>query len=222
MARDKTDKSDTTPAATPATTATTTILTAPVSYGEAVGIAKQFLTEERHDEAGRDLYSWAEYEDAIRARIAPLFSGSIMIGDLRGTKTEIIDFASSFDLSDPVHYEVCCEMLAGKIQAGEPIPPDFRDFAAALIRGQAKRPKRKPGEKGTGHLHSRIAFAVQLLVEHGLTATRGGDNDASGQSACDAVAEALCQLKLKPLTFSGVKRIWLEQCDLVRVMRQLH
>lgn len=209
MVRDKTDK-------------TSHAAPRPIGFHEAVGIAKQFLTEERHGEAGRDLYSWAEYQDAIRARIAPLFSGSIMIGDLRGTKTEIIDFASSFDLSDPVHYEVCCEMLAGKIQAGEPIPPDFRDFAAALIRGQAKRPKRKPGEKGTGLLHYRIAFAVQLLVERGLTATRGGDNDASGQSACDAVAEALCQLKLKPLTFAGVKRIWLEKSDLVRVARQLH
>lgn len=121
MVRDKTEK-------------TSHAAPRPIGFHEAVGIAKQILTEERRDEAGRDLYSWAEYKDAICARTAPLFSGSIMIGDLRGTKTEIIDFASSFDLSDPVHYEVCCEMLAGKIQAGEPVPPDFRDFAAALIR----------------------------------------------------------------------------------------
>lgn len=194
----------------------------PIGFQEAVGVAKRFLTEERHDEEGRDLYSWAEYEDAIRAKIAPLFDGPIVIGDLRGTKTRIVDFSSSFDLSDPVHYEICCEMLAGKIQAGEPIPPVFHDFAAALIRWKAKRPKRKPGEKGTGLLHSRIAFAVQLLVECGLTETRGGDNDESGQSACDAVAEALRQLQLRPLSFKGVKRIWLDRRDLVRMAQQLN
>ena len=194
----------------------------PMEFDDAVGIAKQFLAEERHDEAERDLYSWAQYEDIIRARIATLFSEPIMIGDLKGTKKRIVDFSSSFDLSDPVNYEICCEMLAGKIQAGEPIPPVFHEFAAALIRRNAKRPKGKPGEKGTGLLHSRIAFAVQLLVECGLTETRGGDNDESGQSACDAVAEALRQLQLKPLTFKGVKRIWLQNKSLVRVAQQLH
>jgi hypothetical protein len=51
-----------------------------------------------------------------------------------------------------------------------------------------------------------------------LTATR---NDTSKHvSACDAVAEALRQLGLKPLSFNGVKRIWLDGRWIVAVARQ--
>jgi len=98
--------------------------------------------------------------------------------------------------------------IAHSLEQGEELPPEALTWLVRHLRGEVTRPNARSGAKTQVFLHTQIYVAVLTLVkEYGMKATR---NDASeATSACDAVADALAELGLKPTTFHGVKRIWL-------------
>lgn len=98
--------------------------------------------------------------------------------------------------------------IAHLLEQGEELPPEALTWLVRHLRGEVTRPKAGSGAKTQDFLHAQICTAVLTLVhEYRMKATR---NDASeATSACDAVADALAELGLKPTTFHGVKRIWL-------------
>ena len=170
-----------------------------IKYPQAVEKAKQFLLQERCSE-GRDLYDGGEAE----ARL-------------------IADIATSLFMMPSAVLEACRHSVRGqellryalalKIEAGEPIPEEFRVLAANFLRGTAPQKNRKTGRKEAWFLHSRIVWAIILLKAEGMSATRNDESDP--ESACDAVAAALKELELRPTTFAGVKRIWLAERPLI-------
>lgn len=98
--------------------------------------------------------------------------------------------------------------IAYALERGEELPPEAQAWLVQYLRGQVHRPNDRRGRKDEYWLHSVIWIAVGNLVSEGMKATR---NDTSEpRSGCDAVAHALAGLGLKPTTFHGVKRIWLE------------
>lgn len=180
----------------------------PISFREAVDMAKEALSKPRYDEAGNDLYTRAGLNRSIANKTAHFLHGPRFLTDLSGNSV-IVDYTQSVELSDPELFEAYCEMLAQKVEAGESIPVKFRELVAGLVRRDYKVPHKKTGT-GSGILHSCIAEAVAGLVKFGLTETRNYTN-VNGASACDAVAVALGELGLSPLTHSGVKGIWLKK-----------
>jgi hypothetical protein len=173
-----------------------------ITFCEAVEMAKCYLESERFQD-GHDRYHWqGEYQHAA-TKIAPML---------------LRNYSEYFNENNPLHYDTLRHAFAQRIEDGEPIPSEFRQLASAIMSGERSKPKRTSGAKEVHFLHSRIVWAVDLLIQSGLTATR---NDTSKHvSACDAVAEALRQLGLKPLSFNGVKRIWLDGRWIVAVARQ--
>lgn len=83
-----------------------------------------------------------------------------------------------------------------------------KQWVSAYLVGKVERPTAKEGRPSSIGLHMLIVQAVDELVEEGMNATR---NDASPPiSACDAVAEALAKVALRPTSYDRVKRIYLE------------
>ena len=173
-----------------------------IKYSDAVEMAKWFLQRERFDD-GLDLYDGrSEYQKGV-AQIAPMI---------------LEHYSEYLNKNDPLHYDVMRHAFAQKILDGDPIPLDFRESAAAFLKDELNDSRRKAGVKTTSFLHSRIMWAVELLIHSGMIPTR--NETSKPLSACDAVAEASRQLGLKPTTFASVKRIWLEKRWLAAVARE--
>jgi hypothetical protein len=171
----------------------------PIAFKEAIAEAKQFLQDQRHSE-GRDLYDGSEMEALLIGRISEnLFM-------MPAAALEAFKHSARGQ-------EFLRHALALKIEAGEPIPIEFRELAAGFLRGTAPRNNRKTGRKDATFLHSRIAWAVMHLKAEGMYATRNDESEP--QSACDAVAAALSELGLSPKTYAGVKGVWLKGRSLV-------
>jgi hypothetical protein len=98
--------------------------------------------------------------------------------------------------------------IAHLLEQGEELPPEALSWLVRHLRGEVTRPKARSGAKNQAFLHTQIWMTVLELVKvHRMKATRNDTSEAT--SACDAVADALAELGLKPTTFHGVKRIWL-------------
>lgn len=176
----------------------------PINFSDAVELAKWYLQSERY-EGGLDLYDGtSDYQNTV-ARIAP---------------TLLQRHPESLNANETLHRDILRNAFAQRIANGDPIPSSFRGLAASLMTGELSEPRRKAGAKETAYLHSRIMWAVELLIHSGMTATR--NDESKPVSACDAVAKALAQLKLKPLTFSGVKKIWLDHRWAAAVARKFN
>jgi hypothetical protein len=173
-----------------------------IAFEAATEKAKQFLQDQRFSE-GRDLYNAKDYRGTLlsdyssRFFMDPAVRAAILnayLDDFQGKAGELAE-------------ETLRHALASMIEAGEPMPEDLRMIAAEFLRGTAPRPRRKTGRKEISYLHSRIVWTIILLKAEGMSVTR---NDASEpESACDAVAAALKDLRLRPTTYAAVKRIWL-------------
>ena len=87
------------------------------------------------------------------------------------------------------------------------MPKVLAQWAAAMMRGEKKRPKRNGKfANGTLERNTYIWPVTRKLVESGMMATRNDESPPT--SACDAVAEALKQLGENPTAYASVKRIW--------------
>lgn len=100
--------------------------------------------------------------------------------------------------------------IASKLEhpTGEPLSFVERDWLVKYLRGKAVRPNGRAGALPKDGINIVVWATVKHLVGKGMAATRN-DESRSAESACDAVAEALKELGMKPTTFARVKRIWL-------------
>lgn len=195
----------------------------PTTFAAAVAQAKGFIETYRLKN-GRDIAISSGYESHLADRVGRLtaysalfgFDGSILSGesgDFSAERAQAVWDDGVDSLIEGAKYEHSTFQalklgLAAEIESGREIPPRLRKWLIGYLRGEIEVPAARAGRiKSTG-LHSLVAHAVADLVESGMTATR---NEASApESACDAVASALAELGLSPITFAGVKRIWLD------------
>lgn len=152
----------------------------------------------------------SEAEDLLRASMSPDYDPHRQTLRERGSLflyQDPVGFAERARLS-PIAHDAMRLVLADFLMAREMPPDAARDWLVAYLQGKADRPAGKSGRKKELALHNVIWMAVRDLTEQGMKATR---NDGSPEtSACDAVAEAMRRLELKPMTFDGIKRIWLK------------
>jgi hypothetical protein len=123
---------------------------------------------------------------------------------LRKAPAELVEKSKTI----PLYFEVLKLSIASFLDEPEGnLPPEAGIWLASFLRGEIMPPKNSAGRKTVGLLHVLIWRAVDNLVDEGVTATRN-DESQFNKSACDAVAQALKELGLKPTTFAGVKRVW--------------
>lgn len=182
---------------TPATTATSAT---PPTYPEAVRRARKFLESWMAGNgkglaAGKNLADARDWQ-AMNSEVL----GAAM---LRKRPGELVAWAKA----DREGWDALRLGVATAVARGDEIPPEAAEWLALNLRGEIERPHGTPGTHDAEGLHVAIYLAVHTLVQSGTKASR---NDASeAASACDAVAEALAEIGLKPATFYGVKKVWL-------------
>lgn len=112
--------------------------------------------------------------------------------------------------------------VADKLEQGDALPHGVGRWAGSVIRGEAKKPKSKPGRVIDERLASQIGVAILTLAVNGTVPTRAESSDQ--RSGCDAVskalwhihenppqnfdAEALHQIRKMSKSFESVRRVW--------------
>jgi hypothetical protein len=114
--------------------------------------------------------------------------------------------------TDPLAFDVACSIVGRAVRQKTDLPEDVASFAADIITGERRKPKRRGKNAGAYMFRDQaIVEFVELAMSYGFLATR---NDASDHenSACDIVAEALKARGLSPKSYKQIKEIWLEHC----------
>jgi hypothetical protein len=118
---------------------------------------------------------------------------------------ELIDTAGT----DPIRFEALRLHGANLIDDGTWPVPALRGFIVAVLRDAVRAPV-KPGR--SPEIRARnilIAAVIQDVVdEYGLTPMRN-EGPSAGQSACDAVAEAMRSMRLRPNSYDRIRKLWL-------------
>ena len=187
MARDTDNESGADPTGTPATSATP-------SFQEAVQLVKKNLQAmDIHDvgQMTRHLYAHKFANEASRSETSLI---------------QLIDAAER----DPFMFEVAGMLAASLLENGDDMPDALREWSIKVLKGKSAPPAprhlRKGIENETFWRDFYVWSAVLDLVDLNMKATR---NAASPPvSACDAVAEAMRELGLRPTSYSGVVAIW--------------
>ena len=160
-------------------------------YAEAVTRAKRMISASQKE----------KFADYASGKAALATAGSKML------KTAPLDLIAQAE-ADAMSFDALRLGIAQTLKLGEKIPPEAFDWLLKYMCDDVQRPKAKSGAKSEVWLHGIIWVSVRSLISPNMTATR---NDESPPfSACDAVAEAMAELGLKPATFFGVKRVWLD------------
>lgn len=148
-------------------------------------------------------------EDCIRSYISVL--PEIEDAARSALRNSLLEDTKRF-LEDSKTYEghsAVCLAISRVLEEGGEIPPLARTWLSEFLQGKIVAPKRGSGRPQQNmFIPILVLGAVSACVDAGMMATR---NDASEPvSACDAVAEAMCKLGIRPASYEGVKRVWLE------------
>ncbi len=183
-------------------------MNAPPSFAEAVEIARKDLSIAREKGAFDSAVAWKTIVDFNATAFFLGIRKAEENLDLRPSVpvdaiSLVIDRADNYALS----FDVLAVVAAKYLEADIAMPKVMAQWAAAMMRGEKKRPKRNSKfANGTLERNTYIWPVTRKLVESGMMATR---NDASDpESACDAVAEALKLIGESPASYGSVKRIW--------------
>lgn len=107
-------------------------------------------------------------------------------------------------------FETYLQALAYRLEENLKLSDEQTEWLVKYLRDEIVQPKKNTGRPRRNYrLKLAIAECVTELIDKGLTATRN-DATAVKESACDAVAQAMGQLRLYPQEFSEVKKIYTE------------
>lgn len=173
-------------------------MTEKMTYAEAVNYARKyfFAVSQTGDFSAKSTMN----DGGMQARMLTLTG----IRRIQNEPERIVSDA----VSDPDAFDALRYGAAQLIAIGQDMSPSIRFWVTKYLHGKIERPLTGPGSKGKDGLHAEIFFMVSRLVELGLISTR---NDASAPlSACDAVADAIKVLGMKPNSYDRVKVIYRE------------
>lgn len=195
----------------------------PLEFRTAVLQAKDFIQENRRKN-GHDLATTEGYKSYLADSVGRLaaysslrgFSGNILsggAGEFCAEKAQDawdnnVDCLLAEAKADVEMFQVLLLGIASVVEKGAELHPKLRKWLAQFLRGKISTPPRPKGRAESVGLHNIIAHAVVDLVESGMKPMR--NDQGPPFSACDAVADALAELSLSPITFFGVKRIWVQ------------
>ncbi len=197
-----------------------------LDYQSAVEQAKEFIEDNRFhngfDMATPEGYKSYLTDYAARYAACPHlsgWSGNIRTGeagefDDQETQSFWYRYVEGLIIgaeTDAQLFQAVLLRTASDIEEGAVLHPKLRKWIVQYLRGEVSPPPKPKGRMESTGLHILIAHAVGDLVGSGMQPTSRGDASPA-VSACDAVADALAQLKINSITFKTVKRIWFD-CD---------
>ncbi|KPA20239.1 hypothetical protein shim_35670 [Shimia sp. SK013] len=203
--------SDENNSSTPAGSATPT-------YAEAVQIAKECLLRGRVsecDEISRQalILSWASSAEALS--LSDGWIGKRGFVAVKASKDsmnipELVEAASW----NPLAFQAAGLLSARLLERGDQLPSELVSLAIEILNGKQPPPTPRNERKGnhaqTWWRKYYVWKAVAELVDLGFKSTR---NVASEHvSACDAVAEAMSKLNVRPSSYGRVYDFW-KECD---------
>lgn len=200
MAEDKTAKS----------------LTEIPSFKNAVAMTKERLSQKKIDQVKGMTRQNMAYKLASDAETQSLSGGWCGDGKICGIKVKVPD--DSYDIPQlveaatwhPLAFEAAGILSARFVERGDPLPDALRLWAIEALKGKkapsTPRNQRK-GIKNEDWWHKFYVWSAVLdLVELGMRPTRNAASEPV--SACDAVASAMRELGLNPMSYSGVYEVW--------------
>jgi hypothetical protein len=110
--------------------------------------------------------------------------------------------------SDHQAFQAILHGIASIVETNESLHPKLLDFLVLHLRGQGIVPRQPRGRKSSGGVRILAAGAVAALVDGGWRPLR--NDESVSVCACDIVAQALAELRLSPITYKGVKAVWLQ------------
>ena len=125
-------------------------------------------------------------------------------------------------LDKPQSFDKALNEIAFLMERDGDLPIQIRQWLVRYLRGKIERPKGKVGRDEYSYslklvvhecvsdlnLHFNSSLDLPLYSFKGLQLARNVEGKPT--SACDAVAQAMGELKLSPSTFEGIKRIYYE------------
>lgn len=181
-------------------------------FDDAVGQATTFIQSFRF-ESGFDVFDKAQVDDAEARQLAERVASPFV--DFQKFNKALswnafYESAIREAETDRFAFNLLRYVSAKYIESGGAPPPPIRFWLSDFLNGLRVEPPRKRG-RPTGEVHHFVVRqAVRLLVDAGLQATRNDERRGNNDTACDAVAKAMSNLKLTPSSYSKVKRIWLD------------
>lgn len=158
----------------------------------AVNFAKGRIGKMRHltDEFQ---FSLSEKQQLVLDRLAQEYASA-----------HLVEYEINKATQDAKSFEVLKHTAAYLIEQRAVMPESLKHWTAGVLRGDIKRPKGKAGNVTAAGSHYAIYRLVSIITAHtSLKPTR--NEESPPHSACDAVAEAMKQMRLKTNTYSGVR-----------------
>lgn len=168
-----------------------------ITYQEAVCLAKKELEHLRHIPDQAEMMASYALHDYVNGE-GKNISALVELSRTQGL---------SWDATNLVAIEF--------ISKGHMLPEDLRNWVVALLEGEIKKPKTpKRFSRGwPGDLDQRnieIHAVVSKLISEGMPFVMSSDG-AKGTSACNAVAEALAELKMETGSYETIRKIYSER-----------
>ena len=111
--------------------------------------------------------------------------------------------------TDRMHFDALRLALSNCLENGLAYPNEFDVWIASQLRGNPAPPPFGAVKPTKSHLHWVIVRCIESLIDRGMKPTRA--NSSSAVSASDAVAKALAERCLQPITFAGVRDVWIKK-----------
>lgn len=143
--------------------------------------------------------------NAWRAGLAPDGHVAKPYDEYEVLLAELIDTAAT----DPISFAALQLHGANLIYDGTWPVPALRRFIVAFLRHEVQAPGKlgRPPKILAGNI--LIAAVIQDVVDtFGLTPMRN-EATSKAQSACDAVAEAMRSMRLRPTSYDRIRKLWL-------------
>ncbi len=173
-------------------------------FQRAVAVARRIIEDGLHD------------EEVAKARVA-LDVGAVS-AVLRKDPARVIGMSQG----NPVLFEHLRLAVADAVGRRESLPPEVTAWLVRYLRNEVTRPPKQPGEYRKRGLRFLIWTAINHIVQTGLCRTPMRNDESAKTSACDAVNQAICDLRedrngplwkhlsTSPQTYSSIKKIWME------------
>jgi len=111
---------------------------------------------------------------------------------------------------DPWSFDVAATLAAYFVDKGEALPVALRSFAAAVLCGEAEKPKKQGNRRQPGkHLRNiAICASIWKIERMGWTPITRNEATSAQNSAIDIAAEALESTLNLNLSYGAIDTIW--------------
>lgn len=168
------------------------------------------LEKARPAKLRRQVVRQSEFESASIRRA--FYAGLSLDGEERHSEpyNNMVLTVSRKARRDQAAYDALGIHASSLIADGRPLVPELTEFVINVLQSEFRRPKRSRGYKIEARYRNLVIcwVIIDICDCFGLRVTRNAEPKAGNFSACDAIAQAMIALGLRPRSYVHVERIW--------------